>query len=82
MALGALQSDSSEGEIGTTGQNKNKKEIVADQAKDEEPVEENISQTTESIDADSLSAKDNDVAVDVGTLKEKDYETVHPGTQN
>ena len=75
MALGALQSDSNEGKIGTTGQNENKKEIVADQAEDEEPVEENISQTTESIDADSLSAKENDVAVDVETLKENDSET-------
>ena len=72
MALGALQSDSNEGELGTTGQNKNKKEIVADQAKDEEPVEENISQTTESINADSLSAKENDFAVDVDTLLEND----------
>ena len=75
MAQGALQSDSNEGEIGTTGQNKNKKEVVADQAEDEESVEENISQVTESIDADSLSAKENDVAVDVETLKENDSET-------
>ena len=73
MALGALQSDSNEGKIGT-GQNKNKKEVVADQAGDKEPVEENISQTTESIDAVSLSAKENDVAVDVETLKENDSE--------
>ena len=81
MALGALQSDSSnEGEIGTTGQNKNKKEIVADQAEDKEPVEENISQTTESIDAEySLSAKENDVAVDVETLKENDSENADAG---
>ena len=76
MALGVLQSDSNEGEKGTTGQNKNKKEIVADQAEDKEPVEENIFQTTESIDAEySLSAKENDVAVDVETLKENDSET-------
>ena len=75
MALGVLQSDSNEGATGTTGQNKKKKEVVADQADGEQlAVEENISQTRESIDADSLSAKDNDVAVDVGTLKEKDYE--------
>ena len=76
MALGALQSDSNEGEIGTTGQNKNKKEVVADQAEHEESVKENISQVTESIDAEySLSAKENDVALDVETLKENDSET-------
>ena len=69
MALG-VQSDSNEGEKGTTGQNKNKKEIVADQAEDKEPVEENISQTTESIDAVSLSAKENDVDVNGDTLLE------------
>ena len=79
MALGALQSDSNEGEMGTTGQNKNKKEIVADQAEDEQPVEENISQTTESIDAVSLSAKENDVAAAVETLLENDFETADAG---
>ena len=76
MALGVLQSDSNEGATGTTGQNKKKKEVVADQADGEQlAVEENISQTRESIDADSLSAKENDVAVDVETLKENDSET-------
>lgn len=71
-----LQSDSNEGATGTTGQNKKKKEVVADQADGEQlAVEENISQTRESIDADSLSAKENDVAVDVETLKENDSET-------
>ena len=44
MALGVLQSDSNEGEIGTTGQNKNKKEIVADQAEEEDTVSQGRSQ--------------------------------------